>query len=291
MLAFHRNFIFIDEPTLTETIDNRLENITVLKNNNFSLSDIFILQSPWVIMTGRNVRYYTNTPFEDSLNVDFWSLEIEDVVTLIWDNKTNTIKYIEGMKYTKALLEFWVLHTFFPLVLELANIYHILHVSAVQIKNKTILFSAFSGGGKSTLTDYFIQKGHVVFGDDTIAISEDKNNYEVIASYPYHRPYREPEVLGYPIVNFGTNVEPLSHIYKLQKSKRTAEVKIFELSGVEKFEAIYQSMFVTFENMKQERYLFATKMAKYVKVFKIHVPWDRERLEEVYQAILTHNDV
>jgi hypothetical protein len=291
MLAFHRNFIFSDEPTLTTAIDNRLESITVIKNHTFSLSNVFTLQSPWVTMTGRNVRYYTNTPFEDSLRVDFWSLEIEDVVTLIWDKKTSSINYIEGKKYTTELLEFWVLHTFFPLVLELANIYHVLHVSAVQIKNKTVLFSAFSGGGKSTLTDYFIQKGHVVYGDDTIAINEDKNNYEVIASYPYHRPYREPEVLGYPIVNFGTEVHSLAHIYQLEKSESNADIEIIELIGVEKFEAIYQSMFVTFENMKQERYLFATKMAKSIKVFKISIPWNKERLEEVYQAILTHNDV
>jgi len=291
MLAFNRNFIFSDELTLTTSIDNTLESIVVIKNNSISLSDIFILQSPWVTMTGRNVRYYTNTPFENSESVDSWSLEIEDVVTLIWDKKINTILYIEGEKYTADLLQFWVLHTFFPLVLELANIYHILHVSSVNIKNKTILFSAFSGGGKSTVTDYFIQKGHIIYGDDTVAISEHENTYEVIASYPYHRPYRKPEVLGYPIVNFARNVQPLSHIYRLEKGEKDAEIQIVELAGVEKFEAIYHSMFVTFENMKKERYLFATKMAKHVNVFNILIPWDLDRLEEVYQAILTHNDV
>ena len=291
MLAFNRNFIFSDELTPPTLIGDSRETITVLKNNNVVLPDMFTLQSPWVEMTRRKVRYYTNIPFENSKTIDSWALEIEDVVILIWDGKTNIISYIEGEEYTTKLLEFWVLHTFFPLVLELANIYHILHVSAVQIKDKTILFSAFSGGGKSTLIDYFIQKGHVIYGDDTIAIHKDENNYEVIASYPYHRPYRKPEVLGYPIVNFGTDVQLLSHIYQLEKSESNAEIEIMELTGVEKFEAIYQSMFVTFEGMQKERYLFATKMAKHVKVFKITMPWDKERLEEVYQAILTHNGV
>ena len=291
MYAFHKNFIFVDESTLTTLIDNTLESITVIKNNSIVLFDIFTLQSPWVEMTRRNVRYYTNIPFEDNLDINLWALEIEDVVTLIWNKKINTILYIEGEKYTTKLLEFWVLHTFFPLVLELDKIYHVLHVSAVQIKTKIVLFSAFSGGGKSTLTDYFIRKGYIVYGDDTIAINEHKNNYEVIASYPYHRPYREPEVLGYPIVDFATNVQPLSHIYRLEKSEKNVEIQIVELSGIEKFEAIYQSMFVTFESMKKKHYLFATKMAKHVKVFKILIPWDLERLEEVYQAILIHNDV
>jgi len=291
MLAFNRNFIFVDEPLLANIFNKKLESITIIKNNDVLLSNIFTLQSPWVEMTRRNVRYYTNIPFEKSVNINLWALEIEDVVTLIWDGKINTITYIEGEHYTADLLQFWVLHTFFPLVLELANIYHILHVSAIQIKEKIILLSAFSGGGKSTLTDYFIQKGYVIYGDDTVAIYEHENNYEVIASYPYHRPYREPEVLGYPIVNFGIDVEPLSYIYQLEKSGSNADIQIIELSGVEKFEAIYQSMFVTFENMKKERYLFATKMAKYVRVFSISIPWNKERLKEVYQAILTHNGV
>ena len=291
MRVFNRNFIFVDEVELTTSVDNTLESIVVEKNNNVMLSDIFTLQSPWVTMTGRNVRYYTNIPFENSRTVDSWALEIEDVVTLVWNGKTNTITYKEGEKYTAKLLEFWVLHTFFPLVLELANIYHVLHTSAVQVKEKTILFSAFSGGGKSTLTDYFIQKGHIVYGDDTVAINEYENTYEVIASYPYHRPYRKPEVLGYPIVNFATGVHRLSHMYQLEKNESDAEVQIVELRGVEKFEAMYQSMFVTFESMKKERYLFVTKMATYVKVFRVSIPWDIERLEEVYQAILTHNDV
>ncbi|PTB83384.1 hypothetical protein C9926_03205, partial [Sulfurovum lithotrophicum] len=191
MLSFNRNFIFLDEPTLTSATDDRLETITVLKNNNFILSHRFTLQSPWVEMTNRNVRYYTNIPFEKSLEIDLWALEIENVVTLIWDGKCNTITYIEGVDYTVKLLQFWVLHTFFPLVLELANIYHILHVSAVSIKEKTVLFSAFSGGGKSTLVNYFIEKDHMIYGDDTIAINKYKHNYDVIASYPYHRPYRK----------------------------------------------------------------------------------------------------
>lgn len=291
MFAFNRNFIFKDEPTLTIHIDEKRSSITVTKDNDILLSDIFCLQSPWVVMTGRKVRYYTNTPFEENIKVNRWALEVEDVVTLVWNKTLNMISYIEGEKYTPKLLRFWVLHTFFPLVLELGKIYHVLHVSAVEVKEKTILFSAFSGGGKSTLTDYFIQKNHVVYGDDTIAINKVNGHYEVIASYPFHRPFREPEVLGYPIVNFGSEVRTLSCIYRLKKSDTNTKVEITELYGIEKFEAIYQSMFVTFESMKKERYLFATHMADEVKVFDIIIPWEKERLEEVYQAILTHNGV
>jgi hypothetical protein len=291
MLAFNRIFIFTDEPALTTIVDDNLETITVSKSNKILLSHIFTLQSPWVSMTDRRVRYYTNRPFEECKTINKWALEIEDIITLIWDDESNTIQYIEGIDYTVELLQFWVLHTFFPLVLELAQIHHILHVSSVQVGEKVILLSAFSGGGKSTLVDYFIQKGHFIYGDDTVAIDENENKYEVIASYPFHRPYRKTEELGYPIINFSTTVQPLSHIYRLEKSASDTKIEICELTGAEKFEAIYQSMFVMFDYMKKERYLFATKMAKHIKVFKITIPWDKERLEEVYQAILIHNGV
>jgi len=270
---------------------DRSDSIIVTTDNDMLLSSSFSLQSPWVEMSGRKVRYYTDVPFEKQTYINMWALEVEDVVTLLWDGKMNTIRYQEGKQFTSELLVFWVLHTFYPLVLELSKIYHILHVSSVQLNEKVVLFSAFSGGGKSTLLNYFLNKGHRIYGDDTLAIQEENNSYNVIASYPFHRPYREVESLGYPIANFAQEVLPLSQMYVLEKAELDAQVLICELRGVEKFEALYQSKFITFEYLKKERFLFATQMAKRVKVYKIMVPWDRERLEEVYQAIITHNAV
>jgi hypothetical protein len=293
MQAFHYQFIFRDEPqlTLSVEVENKPNPIYVKENNTLVLGDIFALQSPWVSMTRREVRYYTNTPFEKTTAPFSWALEIKNIITLIWYPNKQEIAYIKGKDYTADLLQFWVLHTFFPLVLELDNRYHILHVSGVKIAEKAVLFSAFSGGGKSTLIDYFIQKGHAVYGDDTVAVKEDNHRYEVMASYPFYRPFRQPEVLGYTIPNFVQTVDTLSAIYLLEKVEGNTEVSIVPLSGIEKFEVLYQSKFVTFETMKKERYLFAVRMAKYVQVFKIYVPWDLERLDEVYQAVVTHNHV
>jgi len=291
MQAFNYHFVFIDEPELSTACINNLLPIRVLENKNISLSKLFTLQSPWVTMTQRQVRYYTNIPFENISTPMTWALQIEDVLTLIWYADMQEIEYIKGKYYTAKLLQFWVLHTFFPLVLELDKRYHVLHVSGVQIEHKAVLFSAYSGGGKSTLTDYFIQQGHAVYGDDTVAVKEDDHSYKVISSYPFHRPFRQPEVLGYTIPNFVQTVDRLSTIYLLEKVERDAEVDIVPLSGIEKFEVLYQSKFVTFESMKKERYLFAVEMAKYVDVFKVTVPWDLERLDDVYQAVVTHNHV
>jgi len=291
MIAFNRNFVFLDEPALSCCVDETVESISVYEYKGKKLSSLFILQSTWVSMTERKVCYYANKAFEQNEKIDFWALEIENILTLIWNKDTQTIHYIKYINYSPKLLQFWILHTFFPLVLELEKNAHILHVSAVEINHKIILFSAFSGGGKSTLLNYFINQGHTIYGDDTIALKKDGSKYNVISSYPFHRPYRKAEDLGYKLENFGTKIKKLSKVYSLHKVDREEDVSIRTLCGIEKFKALYQSDFVMFETMQKERYLFATEIAKHVEVYQISVPWALERLDEVYQAIVTHNNV
>jgi len=42
--------------------------------------------------------------------------------------------------------------------------------------------------------------------------------------------------------------------------------------------------------MKHERVAFALQMAKYVRVYNITVPWDLNRLDEVYEAIVKKSE-
>jgi hypothetical protein len=242
-------------------------------------------------MTGRRVRYYSNTPFE-KINplCHTWGMEIEDVVTLIWTSRSDRIEYVKGKYYSDTLLQFWIFHTFFPLVLTLQRKYTILHVGAVEFNQKSLLFSAFSYGGKSTLVEYFLKKGHAILCDDTVAINQ-KNSNTAIASYPFYRPYREPETLGYPIENFVQRPLPLHAMYCLEKALNDADVTICELYGIEKFKALHQSSFVQFDFLKKENFVRIAEMAKVISVYKIQIPWDEKRLEEVYQAIVTHNTV
>ena len=66
-------------------------------------------------------------------------------------------------------------------------------------------------------------------------------------------------------------------------------VNIVELKGIEKFKAFHYSTFIDFDFMKKERFIFFTEMAKHVPVYRINVPWDLERLDEVYDAIVEHS--
>jgi len=265
------------------------ETIRVVESPKPSLLDEFPLKSDWFNMSGQEARYHSAFLFEE-VEEFTWALEIKDVLTLIWDASDKKIIYSKGEDYAPQRLRFWIYHTFFPLVLELQRKYHILHVGSVEIKGKPVLFSAFSFGGKSTLTDYFIQKGHTMLSDDSMGIGKRGERYYAIASYPFHRPYRELETLGYPVKNFATEPKPLHAVYVLEKSEPDAMVEINELAGIEKFKAFHYSSFIDFAFMKQERFDFFMQMAKHIPVYQVKVPWDLERLDEVYQKIVLNND-
>jgi len=286
---FNHHLIFTDEPELQDTIlQNDLERIFIIEKQIFPLSPTFPLIGTWIPIASGEIRYHSSVFFETVERTFSWALEIKDVVTFIWDAKERGIFYVKGKNYTPEHLRYWIFHTFFPLVLELERTYRILHVGAVEIEGKPVLFSAFSFGGKSTITDYFLQQGHPLLSDDSLGIDKREDGYYAVPSYPFHRPYRELETLGYYTENFVTEAKPVYAVYVLDKSGPDSDIEIVELKGIEKFKAFHYSTFINFDFMKRERFEFFTEMAKHVPVFKISYPHDMGKLPDVYKAIVQH---
>ncbi len=238
-------------------------------------------------MSGRTLYYLSDEAFENIDSCCEWGIEIENVLTLRWDPEERRIYYRKEKFFTRGRLRFWVLHTFLPLVFELERRYRILHVGSVLVEEKPILFSAFSFGGKSTMTDYFLRQGHPLLSDDSLGIEKREDGYYAIPSYPFHRPYREVEALGFHTENFAPEPRPLHAVFTLKQAAPDADVRIDELKGIEKFKAFHYSSFIDFDFMKRERFTFFTEMAKAVPVYRVNVPWDLARLPEVYDAIVT----
>lgn len=289
MMIFQCHFDFKDEALLQSVQKNEArEVIPVRESTQKKISKMLPFTYEWITMSGQYARYLSIAPFTaHSYNISF-GLEIKNRLTLAWDKDKKEILYSKGEGYSPDKLQFWLYHTFMPILLELRKIYHILHVGAVEIEDKTVLFSAPSFGGKSTMTDYFIKQGHTMFSDDTLAVEEIDEKYYAIPSYPFHRPYRKLEDLGYRVENFATEVKPIDTIYLLNKSDTKKEIEIKELKGIKKFKALHYSIFIMFEFMKQERFLFFTEMAKRVPMYEVHYPHDLERLPEVYEKIIAH---
>jgi hypothetical protein len=238
-------------------------------------------------LSGQRSYYLSNRELESIGREDDFGLEVVDVLTLVWESGHRRILYGKGEGFTLQRLQFWIYHTFFPLVLELGREYKILHVGAVEIDGGPVFFSAPSYGGKSTLTDYFISKGHTLYADDTLPVRRENGRLIAYPSFPYHRPYRQPETLGYRVDNFAKGPAPLKALFELESAPADAKVEIVVPTGIERFKSCFYSTFIKFKFMKKERFDFFTKMAQEVPVFKVTVPWDMERLDEVYEAIVT----
>ena len=281
------NFYFIDEPKFNQAKVPSENTICVRELQNSDILNSYTHQRPWVPLSGQEGRYFAKIPFEKADESFSWGLEIKDVLTLIWEASEKTVYYIKEKNYSPERLQFWIYHTFFPMTLELNKFCHFLHVGAVEVKGKTLFFSAPSFGGKSTLTDYFIQQGATLISDDALGIVKKESTYNAMPAYPFHRPYREPEVLGYKVEKFASQEKSIDAIFLLQKAESDAKVSIEEVKGIEKFKALHQSVFIEFPFRKEQRFTFFAEMAQQVPIYRINIPWDLERLEEVYNAILS----
>ena len=286
-MIYQYHIDFKDEVVLRTILEKNVRgSIVVREDNHLKLSETLPVTSIWHPIGKEKVRYLNTADFP-KINTDTdWGLEVKDVLTLFWSKAREEIHYRQGKGYRPDRLRFWVYHTFFPITLERRSIYHILHVGSVEIAGRPVLFSAPSFGGKSTMTDYFIQRGHTVLSDDALGIEKVGDVYHAIASYPFHRPYRKPEDLGYPVEDFATESKPLSAVYMLNRSDPQSEIVIREIKGVEKFKAFHFSSFVRFNFTQKDRFRFFAEMAEKVPVYEIIYPHDMEKMPEVYEKII-----
>jgi len=288
MIVFGKNLLFDEKIEDIEKKNCDFETIWVREVSLKKSSKEFVFKTEWLSMSGQQARYWSNRNFSETDGLFSWALEIKDVITLVWNAEKREIGYGKDVNYSTERLYFWVLHTFFPLVLEFERTYRILHAGSVEIDGKPVAFSAFSFGGKSTLTNYFLQQGHMLLSDDSLGIKKHNSKYYAISSYPFYRPYRKLETLGYYTNRFYTKHQPLHAVYLLDKRDPDTPICITELKGIEKFKAFHYSSLIDFDFMKQERFVFFTEMAKSVPVYRIVYPHKMEKLPEVYREIIAH---
>ncbi len=290
MIAFNFNIFFPCEPSLQDNDYNPvLETVRVLPAGEDIRQSQLEFSSGWQDMSGRKARYRAKNEFSLSTGTGcLWALDIEDVVMLYWSIDSHVLQYHPKAQFTPERLRFWVCHTVLPLKFALEKRYEMLHVGAVEVAGRPIFFAAESFGGKSTLTDYFIQQGHALYSDDSLAIFQREGVFFAVASYPFHRPYREPEVLGYAVDNIAQQPKPLYAGYVLEKAAANAMITIDQLQGVEKFKAFHFSGFIDLNFFKAQHFLLRSALAQAIPVYKVTLPWELARLPEMYHKIVKH---
>ena len=235
----------------------------------------------------REIAISSDKSFLEDHNTRTINFHVHEVLTFSVEMGENIISYRLYEKGTEYLLKYWLCHTFFPILLILENKYYFLHAGSVEVENKPILFIAASFGGKSTITDFFIKKGHAMLSDDKVGIYKDGNNMIAVPSYPYHRPYRKMEDLGYFVENFAKEPKEISCIFNLVKSPKDAEIKIEEILGLEKFRILRATTEIDLPTNQKTKFETLSDIANKVKLYSIHIPWDLDRLEEVYEEIIS----
>lgn len=288
-LIYGYHIDFVDEPALQCPPAPLLTEAKTLIVQALHLLPNFAMTTEDLPHSLQQVCYGFHFPLAQTKgkNVE-WMMQVKNVLTLVWFPDTRIIGYKKDAGYTPQRLRFWVYHTFLPLLFQMERIYHILHVGSVEVAGNPILFSAPSFGGKSTMTDYFIRRGHPLLSDDTLGIEQRGDDYYAIASYPFHRPYREPETLGVPVTIFSTEAKPLRAVYILNMTETAEEINISEISGIEKFKSLYSSSFMAFPHLQEDRFNFFAQMARKIPTYQITYPQDLSKLPEVYVAIVTH---
>ena len=269
----------------TTSPDNKLKSIEVKE-----LDTLLPINSHTLYFNNnqyRKVSITSDKPFNSLSKNQTINFIVENVVIFSFKKGDSTIffkLYEEGTEY---LVKYWLTHTFLPIFFTLEDKYYFLHAGGVEIDSKVILFVANSFGGKSTLTDYFIKKNHTMLSDDKVAVYEEDKNIIAVPSYPYHRPYRKVEDLGYFVENFAKKNSEIKYIFNLVKSDSQSDIIISEIFGLDKFKVLRYSSEIDLPINKNLRFEMISKIANKTKVYNITIPWDLDRLEEVYQSIIS----
>ena len=237
----------------------------------------------------RQISLLTDKDFSTPKDDQLWIFHVEDVICFAWKTNSSIIHYKYETFATEKIFHFWLLHVVLPIYFSLNRTYKFLHAGAVELDGKDIIFMAPSHGGKSTLTDYFLQQGCPLVTDDKLATFEKDGIYYAVPSHPYHRPFRTVEVLGYVCDNPATEVRPIHAIYILEKAEPADEIVIRLLKGVEKFGALHKGGEMNFSFFTSEYVSYLAALANKVDVFNVTVPHDLARLHEVYEAIKKHS--
>ncbi len=290
MIAYNHYIKFIPELKNDKKVEGSFSNIvTVQENLFFDLSEKLLYEMTFHNNQGRDLMLYTDRGLKRTKKGQLWAFEVKNVVTFFWYSGTLNLEYIKHDKFTKELLEYWCLHIVLPVFFTIEETYDFLHAGAVEVEGKPILFIAESFGGKSTMTDFFMNQGHTLFSDDKVAIYKNNSQFDAVASHPHHRPYRAMEDIGFFVDNISTGSKPILVIYKLEKAKTNESIEIVEFRGVEKFISLRYASEMNIPFLKPNRLLFLTQLANDIPVYKVTVPWDLERLCEVHKKIVDHS--
>ena len=238
---------------------------------------------------GRRVFFYTDRPLDTPVPGQPYCYEAENVARFYWRHGERSVYYERLAEGDADRFAFWFIHLFQPLYMTFEELSISFHSGAVEVDGDAIAFIAPSMGGKSTMTDVFLRQGHSLITDDILPVRREGDRVTCAPSFPYHRPFRAPETLGYPTDNYRTDFRRLKALYILEKGDPESRTVIEALHGFRKFEALKElGLVYTFRFMTLTHNRLLGELLNRVNAFRVTRPWDISRIDEVYREIRKH---
>ena len=254
--------------------------------DNFHLAD-FCGRCTFLVH-GRQVNLSTDLEQGRDVPGAQWCYTVKDVVRLTWTVDSRIIFYEIGPRGNSALLTFWLVHLVLPLYLTLERIYVFFHAAGVEIEGRPVLFTAPSMGGKSSLVQYFLGRGHALVADDKLPTYQENGGYMAAPAHPFCRARRTFENLGCRAPESMLRPKTICCLYELEPAGAGDRVQIQKIRGMKKLELLLPHCLYTLIYLQPERMRYLADLLESVPIFSLHLPWDLERLPEVYDKLSCH---
>ncbi len=217
----------------------------------------------------------------------FWAYEIEELGGFFVERESR--KVYARWEGGEMQMEFWLSHLLLPLWLALETGALLLHAGAVEIEGKAVVFCAPSHGGKSTLTDDLVARGHRLITDDTLALFPRDGGFVTTGSVPYCRPYREFETLGEYTPEYRNGWIEVSQLYLLERDDGVEGASFVPVVGIEKFSALHEgTLLYNFPHLRARHLRDLAAFLDGIRVTRLRRPWGREHFPRLHGEILSH---
>ena len=281
---FGHNLIFINNPNIKDFISLRsIDNIKFIKIDDFDIAQ-FGRVYEWSKLSSKYARVAMS---RDAFSIEGdsrWALEVRDKLKIAWSGEGNIVYYSYSCHVDELL--FWIFHTFLPLSLDYNKKMTIFHASGVYIGGKSVIFLAPTHGGKSTLANEFIKRGYSLVGDDSLGVIYKNDTIYTLSSYPFRRPYRRVGELGIYTESYISRLQELGRVYLLDRCNPKDNIDISKVRGLEAFEYLSKSLFVSYSRLSKEKMSLISAIIKNIPVYRLMIPWSIDRIDEVIEVIL-----
>lgn len=214
---------------------------------------------------------------------DKMDIRLQDIGVFLLCPEENIIHADLEPDVSVIALRFWLLRMVIPHYFLMCGRYEFLHGSAVRVGDGARGFVADSMGGKSTLANYFEQRGHDFLSDECLCLRSEGGDFAV-PSAPFCRPYRDVEDLGAPVTRFASHPVKLDAIYLLKLGEGPR--RIDPLSGAAAAVGLAKHFLFRNRERVQERFAWMAALSTRVRVAELHAPRDISQLDRVYDLVL-----